>query len=181
LESLRGNVLVASPGLLDPNFHRAVLLLVEHGEEGALGVVLNRPSSAEVTEAAPPLAELVDPGDVIHVGGPVDPEAVLILAELEDPSEAASLVFDDVGLLAAEGDPALWAAAARRARVFAGYAGWAAGQLEGELEEEAWILEPARAGDVFTHAPEDLWAEVLRRKGGQYELLARMPPDPSVN
>ena len=181
MEGLRGQLLVASPALLDPNFHRTVVLVVEHGEGGALGVVLNRPSGAQVAEAAPPLADLVEPEDHVHIGGPVEPTAVMVLAELEDPSDAATVIFDGVGILAAEEDPVLWEAEARRARVFAGYAGWDAGQLESELAEDAWIVEPAEPEDVFAQAHEELWAEVLRRKGGQFALLARMPPDPSVN
>jgi putative transcriptional regulator len=181
MENLRGQLLVASPALVDPNFHRTVVLVLEHGEEGALGVVLNRPSSAEVAEAAPALAGLVDEDARVHVGGPVEPSAVLVLTELAGPTEAAVVVFDGVGLLAGEGDPNDWAAVAGQARVFAGYAGWAPGQLETELAEEAWIVEAAEAGDVFAAAPEELWADVLRRKGGQFALLARMPPDPSVN
>ncbi len=181
MEGLRGQLLIASPALLDPNFHRTVVLVVEHGEAGALGVVLNRPSGAEVTEAAPLLAELVEPEGRVHIGGPVEPTAVMVLAELEDPSEDAAMIFDGVGVLAADGDPALLAAETRRARVFAGYAGWGAGQLESELAEEAWIVEPAEPGDVFGQAQDELWGDVLRRKGGQFALLSRMPPDPSVN
>jgi putative transcriptional regulator len=181
VEGLRGQLLVASPALLDPNFHRTVVLVVEHGEGGALGVVLNRPSGADVAEAAPLLAGLLEPEGQVHIGGPVEPTAVMVLAELEDPSEAATVIFDGVGVLAADGDPALWAADTRRARVFAGYAGWGAGELESELAEEAWIVEPAEPGDIFADTNAELWAEVLRRKGGQFALLSRMPPDPSVN
>ena len=181
MESLRGQLLVASPALLDPNFHRTVVLVLEHGEEGALGLVLNRPSDAEVGEATPALAPLVEADACIHLGGPVEPRAVLVLTELDGPAENATVVFEGVGLLSGEGDPDEWAAVTGRARVFAGYAGWAAGQLEAELEEESWILEPAGRRDVFAEAPEELWADVLRRKGGQFALLARMPPDPSMN
>jgi putative transcriptional regulator len=181
VESLRGQLLIASPSLLDPNFRRTVILIVEHGEGGALGVVLNRPSGAEVAEAAPPLADLVEPEDQVHVGGPVEPSAVLILAELEEPSEDSTVIFDGVGVLGGDGDPTLWAAEAARARVFAGYAGWGAGQLESELAEEAWIVADPEPEDVFAQSDEDLWSAVLSRLGGQFALLARMPPDPSVN
>jgi putative transcriptional regulator len=181
VESLRGQLLVASPALLDPNFHRTVVLVVDHGDEGAVGLVLNRRSQAEVSEAVPPLADLVEPEDQVHVGGPVEQQAVIVIAELEDPSEAATLVFADVGLVSSDSEPELVAGSTRRARVFAGYAGWGAGQLESEIEEEAWIVEQAEPDDVFAEIPDELWADVLRRKGGQYALLARMPPDPSVN
>lgn len=181
MESLRGQLLIASPALLDPNFHRTVVLVVEHGEEGSIGLVLNRPTQTEVADVASFLAELVEEGAPLLAGGPVETGAVLVLAELEDPAEAASVVLGHVGLIGAEEDVARLAGSVHRARVFAGYAGWGAGQLEAELEEEAWILEPAGPEDVFAEEPGELWASVLHRKGGQFRLLARMPPDPSVN
>jgi putative transcriptional regulator len=105
---------------------------------------------------------------------------VIVVAEFADPSESAELILGDVGFMSAESDPLDVAAATRRARVFAGYAGWTAGQLEAELEEEAWIVAPAIEEDVFA-LDGDLWAVVLARKGGPYALLAKMPPDPSLN
>jgi putative transcriptional regulator len=156
------------------------VLVVEHSEEGAMGVVLNRPSEVEVSEAVPPLAELVDPGEVVWVGGPVSPNSAVVLAEFEDAAEAATLVVGDVGVLALDDDVEA-AAARRRTRIFAGYAGWAPGQLEGELEREGWIVEPAVPEDAFCEEELDLWSSVLARKGGTYALLARMPADPSVN
>ncbi len=181
MESLRGRLLIASPALLDPNFHRAVILVGEHGEEGAMGVVLNRPSETEVAEAVPALEELVEPGATVSVGGPVGPGSVLVLAELDDPDLVADeFVVDGVGFVRGDADTTLVAAAAGRARVFAGYAGWIAGQLEAELEQESWIVEDATADDVFAEADE-LWSRVLIRKGGPYVLVATMPPDPSLN
>jgi putative transcriptional regulator len=181
MESLRGRLLIASPALLDPNFHRAVILVGEHGEEGAMGVVLNRPSETEVAEAVPALGDLVEAGATVSVGGPVAPSSVLVLAELDDPDLVADeFVVDGVGFVRGDADTALVAAAAGRARVFAGYAGWTAGQLEAELEQESWIVEDAIADDVFAEADE-LWSLVLIRKGGPYVLVATMPPDPSLN
>ncbi|MBI4171267.1 MAG: YqgE/AlgH family protein [Actinobacteria bacterium] len=179
MDSLQGHLLVATPSLLDPNFRRAVVLVAEHGEDGALGVVLNRPSETEVAEAVPPLSGLVEEGDVVHVGGPVQPSAVVVLAEFDDPSTAPLIVVGDVGFLPSEVDHETLGDT-RRARVFAGYAGWAPGQLEAELDESSWIVETALPDDVFAPAAE-LWSDVLRRKGGQYAILARMPPDPSLN
>jgi putative transcriptional regulator len=180
-ESLRGQLLIASATLLDPNFRRTVVLVAEHGADGAMGVVLNRPSPLTVADAVPPLAEVVPDGEVVYVGGPVQPSAVVALAEYDDPDEAVTVAFGDVGFLPAEVDPEQLTGVLRRVRVFAGYSGWGTGQLESELEEDAWIVEPALPDDVFTDDPEDLWAAVLRRKGGPYALLARMPLDPSVN
>ena len=165
----------------DPNFRRSVVLVAEHGDEGAMGFVLNRPSEATATEAVPSLAGLVEPEAVVFAGGPVEPQAVIVLAEFEDPEEAAAVIFADVGFLRADADPALLAGSTRRARLFAGYAGWGAGQLEAELAQNAWIRADALVDDVFTSEPADLWSAVLRRKGGRFSLVATMPPDPSLN
>jgi putative transcriptional regulator len=181
MESLRGQLLVASPSLLDPNFHRTVVLIAEHGEDGAMGVVLNRESELEVDEAAPSLADVVEPGARVHEGGPVQPTAVMIMAEFDDPAAAASLVVDDIGFVSADTDFDALDSAVRRVRVFAGLAGWAPGQLEAELERDDWIVEPALAEDVFHAHAEELWSHVLERKGGQFALVARMPEDPSLN
>jgi putative transcriptional regulator len=180
-DSLRGRLLVASPALLDPNFRRTVVLVAEHGDEGAMGVVLNRPSEAIAADAVPALADLVEPGGIVFAGGPVEANAVTVLAEFEDPEEAAALIFADVGFVRADADPAVLAGETRRARLFAGYAGWSAGQLEAELDEEAWITAEPAVEDVFSSAPDDLWSTVLRRLGGRFALVATMPPDPSLN
>jgi len=179
-ESLRGQLLIASPALLDPNFRRTVVLIVAHDEDGAVGLILNRSTSTEVAEAVPELAQLVEDGALVSVGGPVQHEAVVVLAEWDDVDEAGAIVFEDVGLVGAEAESASVAAVTRRVRVFAGYAGWTGGQLEAELEEPSWIVEPAEIEDVFGEVG-DLWASVLRRKGGAFKLLATMPEDPSLN
>jgi putative transcriptional regulator len=137
--------------------------------------VLNRPSDAPVREAVPGLADLAEPDSVVHVGGPVQPQAVIALGEFEDPDDASRLVVGHVGVV----DPDNTEVQLQRARVYAGYAGWAPDQLEAELEAEAWIVEPVDPDDPF--ADDDLWPVALRRKGGEYALLARMPVDPSLN
>jgi putative transcriptional regulator len=157
------------------------VLVGEHGDTGAMGLVLNRPSEATVTEAVPDFEPLVDDDAVIYVGGPVEQGAITMLAEFDEPDEAATLLVADVGFVRGDADPLLIAAGTRRARVFAGYAGWAPGQLEAELEEESWIVEPPLPDEIFTEDPDGLWSAVLRRKGGQYALVARMPADISVN
>jgi putative transcriptional regulator len=181
VESLRGKLLIAGPDLLDPNFHRTVVLIADHGDEGAMGVVLNRRSEHTVDEAVPDLGELVDPDEHVHVGGPVQPTGVVVLAEFDDPSEAATTVLGDVGFVAAGSDVDGLPAITRRARVFAGHAGWGPGQLEAELERDDWIVEAADREDLFCADPDHLWSRVLERKGGSYALVARMPPDPSMN
>jgi putative transcriptional regulator len=182
-ESLRGRLLIAGATMLDPNFARTVILVAEHSEdEGAMGIVLNRPSEAPVGDAIPGLADLVDGDAFVYVGGPVQSSAVTALAEFDDPDEAATIVFGDVGFIKGDEDIALIAGSIRRARIYAGYAGWTTGQLEAELEQEDWFVhELPLADDVFSDEPEELWSVVLQRKGGRYALVARMPLDPSVN
>lgn len=180
MESLRGHLVIAGPGLLDPNFWRTVVLVGEHTDEGALGVVLNRSSETTVDEALPELALLADEMGTVHVGGPVQPSAVVVLADFAEADQAESLVVDSVGFLDAEIEPDALGEL-RRARVYVGYAGWGPGQLDAELEEGSWIVEPAQPDDVFTSDPEGLWSAVLRRKGGPFAFLAAMPPDPSRN
>jgi putative transcriptional regulator len=174
VDSLRGKLLIAAPSLED-FFHRTVVLVVEHTEEGAMGVVLNRPTETPVVEAVDRLSGLAGVDDVLHVGGPVSAESVVALGDFEDPAQAARVVVGDLGLIDPEApDPEL-----RDLRVYAGYAGWAPEQLEAELEAEAWIVDDARPGDPF-HG-DDLWPLALQRKGGAYALLATMPADPSLN
>ena len=174
MESLVGQLLIASPTLTD-YFQRAVILVLAHAEEGAMGVVLNRPSELEVAEAVPIVHAEVGADDLVYMGGPVSPRSVVVLAEFDDPEDAATQVFGPVGVL----DPERPDASVRRLRAFSGYAGWGPGQLETELEQDAWFLAPAQIDDPF--ADEDLWPLALRRKGGRYALLARMPADPSLN
>jgi putative transcriptional regulator len=174
VESVRGQLLIAAPQLVD-YFRRTVVLVVEHTEEGAMGVVLNRPTETEVAEAVPVLAGLAAQGDLMHAGGPVEPGAVVALGDFEDPAEAGTPVTGPLGLL----DPERPDPAVRRLRVYAGYAGWAPGQLDAELAEDAWITAPVAPDDPF--ADGDLWPVVLHRKGGAYALMASMPVDPSLN
>jgi putative transcriptional regulator len=181
VDSVRGQLLIAGPTLQDPNFWRTVVLVVEHSDDGALGLVLNRPSESTVGEAVPELITVTDPGDDVLVGGPVGQQAVIVLADFEDPDEAALIAFDNVGVMAGGGPSDEFGNGVRRARVFAGHSGWGPGQLDGELERGDWILEPAQYTDAFAPEPTELWAAVLERKGGSYALVARMPTDPTLN
>jgi putative transcriptional regulator len=178
MESLRGKLILAGPMLKDPNFERTVVLITEHNEDGAMGLVLNRPSTATVGDAVPDLTWVADGGDTVFVGGPVAPNGVIVLAEWDDPSLAVVLVEPDLGFVPGDsGD----GAGVRRARVYAGHSGWGPGQLEGELEEEAWIVEPPQREELFSEDPDGLWAAVLRRMGREFAILSTMPPDPSLN
>jgi putative transcriptional regulator len=180
MESLKGQLLISSAGLFDANFRHTVVLLAEHNADGAVGVVLNRPLDVSVEEAIPPLAALAGPGERLFQGGPVEPASAVLLAELARPDLADVLAFGSVGFLVGDVSAEL-DAAILRARIFVGYSGWGAGQLEAEMEENAWILEPAIEEDVFTDAPERLWSRVLARKGPEYARHARVPFDPSMN
>lgn len=181
MTTLRGKLLIASPALLDPNFARSVVLIAEHTSDGAMGLVLNRPSDAEVSVAVGELGGIVAPGDLVYDGGPVQTSAVMVLAEFNDLKDAAAVVLGDVGFLPSQGDPGELADGLRRTRVFAGHSGWGSGQLDAELEEGSWIIVDALVDDVFAPDPDELWNETLERKGGAFALLARMPDDPSVN
>jgi putative transcriptional regulator len=180
VESLRGHLLIAGPELWDPNFRRTVVLVGHHDDEGAVGVVLNRPLETTVAMAAPPLSSLVPDGETLYQGGPVQPEAAVVLADFEDPSRAGVLALDSIGFLPEEAD-ADSLGGLRRARVFAGYAGWGAGQLETEMDEQSWHATPALPGDVFAPDPDRLWTNVVGRLGPAYRLLATMPVDPQMN
>jgi putative transcriptional regulator len=173
-ETLRGQLLIAAPSLFD-YFRRTVVLVIEHTPDGAMGVVLNRESETRVADAVPQLAQLADSDDLVRIGGPVAPQSVVALGEFEDVDEAGTHVTGRLGTL----DPDAGNGSLRRLRVYAGYAGWAAGQLEDELSQDAWVVAPAAEEDPFTEG--DIWSDALERRGGPYRLLATMPPDPSQN
>jgi putative transcriptional regulator len=177
MESFKGHLLISGAGLFDPNFRHTVVLVADHDEGGAFGVVLNRPLDITVGEATAELAGVAGASEPLFAGGPVEPARAIVVAEFEHPELVTSAVFGRVGLLiAGESPPGL-----SRARVFAGHSGWAPSQLEAELEAGAWIVEGARPEDVFTPEPQKLWSSVLRRKGDAYTMLSMMPFDPSTN
>jgi putative transcriptional regulator len=179
--SLRGQLLVATPALEDPYFRRAVVLVLEHGADGAIGVVLNQPSQAPLAEALPSWQLAVSDPGVVFVGGPVQRTAALGLgwAPRGMPSGGLRVLDDCVGTLDLDSDPALLALAG--ARVFAGYAGWGGGQLEAEIDTGSWYVLEALPGDAFTAAPEQLWRVVLRRQGGKLAFVSLFPDDPTMN
>jgi putative transcriptional regulator len=178
MDSLAGKLLVSSPSLHDPNFRRTVVLMTHHDEEGAMGLVLSRPSPLSVADTVPDLSEL--PGaDNLYVGGPVQTDVIVALVELETPHDDVPPIVGDVGFLPGDGETDDLEIA--RVRVFAGYSGWGPGQLEEEMAEPSWIVVPAEPDDVFAPDPDELWRTVLHRKGGKYTLIATMPFDPSLN
>lgn len=181
--SLKGRLLVATPILLDPNFERTVVLLLEHrSEDGALGIVLNRPSETSVGEPLPAWEALAAPPAVLFVGGPVSPGSAIALGRgAADAAEGWEPVLGPVGTVDLDRDPALVRTTLDEVRVFAGYAGWAPGQLEGEIAGGSWFVVDAEPDDAFSADPGDLWPSVLRRQGGRLAMFAHCPPDPSVN
>ncbi|WP_320671260.1 YqgE/AlgH family protein [Patulibacter defluvii] len=176
---LSGQLLVASPTISDPHFSRTVVLVVDHDHDGALGIVLNRPTETAIEVAVPELADMFGADEVVHEGGPVQPDALLTVAEFRDPADAALLVVGRIGMV--RGDDGAQPPAVDRARAYAGYAGWAPGQLEQEREEDDWLVLDARPDDLFQIDASRLWHVALERLGGPFALLAHAPEDPSVN
>lgn len=179
VESLKGKLLVSSPSLVDPNFRKTVVLIAHHDDDGALGLVLSRPSDVAAAEAIPSLDGLPGADGPVFVGGPVQPQAFMALAEFTDVEDAAAPIFDHVGFMSADAEPETLSI--RRVRLFAGYAGWGAGQLEAELAEPAWIVVPAEIDDPFVDDPDALWREAVHRGGGAISLMENMPFDPNLN
>jgi putative transcriptional regulator len=180
VSSLRGQLLIAGPTLIDPNFHRTVVLVCEHDEDGAMGLVLNRPSPILAEQAIPELGDALGPEERLWVGGPVQTTSVVVLADFAE-AEDGMPVAGQIGIVLPDADLDRVSTAVHRARAFLGYAGWGPGQLDGELEGEDWIVADFAPEDAFTEDPEGLWGQALGRMGGEYALLATMPPDPSLN
>ncbi|MER3453489.1 MAG: hypothetical protein C4344_07695 [Acidimicrobiia bacterium] len=181
--SFRGKLLVATPLIGDPNFERTVVLVLEHNDEGALGVVLNRPSEVELLGPLPGWDRFAAHPPVVFVGGPVSREAVIALARVgsDAPEGAVTPVVGPVGALDITRDPDEVGAGVEALRIFAGYAGWAPGQLEEEIDAGAWFVVEALPGDTFDADPARLWRRVLRRQGGRLAIYANFPEDPSRN
>ncbi|MEN8376858.1 MAG: YqgE/AlgH family protein [Gemmatimonadota bacterium] len=180
MDSLKGQLLISGGGLYDPNFRHTVILLAAHDEQGAVGVVLNRPLDVTVEDAVPVLSDLTVPGEALFEGGPVEPGHAVLLVEVDDPGMLDVQVFGSVGFLTGEVSAEL-RPRIRRARIYVGHSGWGPGQLEAEMGEDSWILEPAIADDIFTDDPDSLWRRVLERKGPDYVAVSRIPFDPSMN
>ncbi|GGQ14463.1 UPF0301 protein [Streptomyces virginiae] len=183
VSSLTGRLLVATPALADPNFDRAVVLLLDHDEQGSLGVVLNRPTPVGVGDVLLPWAPLAGAPGVVFQGGPVALDSALGLAVI--PGEEGPLgwrrVHGAIGLVDLEAPPELLASALGGLRIFAGYSGWGPGQLEEELGEGAWYVVESEPGDVSSPDPERLWRSVLRRQRSELAMVATYPDDPSLN
>lgn len=181
----RSRLLVAGPMLEDPNFRRTIVYMIEHNDDGALGVVLNRPSPIELAEALPAWASLAAEPRQVFVGGPVEQGSVLGLGRLRPDDEAPSgftPVADGIGVLDLNADPLTLLGEVAAVRLFTGYAGWGPGQLDGELAVGGWFVVDAAGDDPFTDEPDALWRDVLRRQPTRdVSMYADFPDDLSAN
>ena len=183
MDSVKARLLVATPQLGDPNFDRTVVWLLEHDDDGALGVVLNRPSALPVADPLPSWADLARTPPVVFVGGPVSPSSVIGVAQVlgDLPPGTWEPLRGSIGVLDLGADPALLSSTIQSLRCFAGYAGWGPGQLEEELAQGAWFVVDAADDDPFTDDPEHLWRRVLARQPNELARVAAVPDDPSLN
>jgi putative transcriptional regulator len=182
-ESVRGRLLVATPPLLDPNFVRSVVLMLEHTEEGALGVVLNRPTTTPLSEVLPAWGDLAAPPGVVLVGGPVQPDGMIGLAAVHpgDDHPGVRELWPGLGTVDLDAPPEIVKPGIGALRCFVGYAGWGPGQLEGEIAIGSWFVLDHLASDIWTPEPETLWRAVLRRQPPRIAQYALCPLDPSTN
>ena len=184
MESMTGQLLVATPGLKDPNFDRTVVLLVAHEPGGALGVVLNRATEVPVSEVLGEWGGLARDPAVLFEGGPVQPESAICLARMRGPARRIKgfhQVSGSIGTVDLSVDPDRLRDSLIGIRVFAGYSGWSPGQLEEEISSGSWFVLDALPGDAFVDRPDDLWPMVLRRQGGMMAAVAHFPPDVTLN
>ncbi len=182
-----GDLLVATPSLLDPNFERTVVLLLDVSD-GALGVVLNRPSVVRVAEVLPDWEDLAEPVGVLFSGGPVGTDSALAVGVAaaavrspEDELVGFRPLWDGVGIVDLDSPTALVGPALSSLRVFAGYAGWGAEQLRAEIESGSWFVVPSETADLTCLQPQQLWAAVLRRQPGELAWVSTRPADPTLN
>jgi putative transcriptional regulator len=181
--SLDGQLLVATPRLLDPNFRRTVILVLNHDEDGALGVVINRPSPLAVAQVLPDWSDAVALPPMVFGGGPVSPESALAVAVAlgDGPPSGFQRVAPGYGLVDLDASPGEVVPDLAGLRVFSGYAGWGAEQVESEIEEGSWYVVTAAPGDLLSAEPETLWRRVLRRQPGELAYVSTFPDDPTQN
>jgi putative transcriptional regulator len=180
----KGMFLIATPSLRDPNFRQTVILLCEHGPDGALGVVLNRPTEMNITEVLPQMPVLEGQAHRVFCGGPVQKDSLLVLYHLNEEVEDTHAVLDGVYLGGnTETLKRILEVPAEEEsfRAYMGYSGWGPGQLENEMKSGSWLTMPAKPNLVFDNDSLGLWAEILQSFGKEYSMYAHMPIDPSLN
>jgi len=183
-EITAGVLLVAAPTLIDPNFADSVVLILDVDDGGALGVVLNRPLDVAVAEVLGDWTDVVSSPEVLYMGGPVSTEGALAvgrLAHADDEPVGWRAVFERFGIVDLDTPVELVQGSLDALRIFAGYAGWGAGQLADEIAEGSWYVVPCEPGDVFRNDPTDLWRDVLRRQPGELAWFSTRPIDPELN
>lgn len=180
---LRGRLLVATPELVGEPFGRSVIAILDHGDTGALGVVLNRPGQTPVGAVVPAVSDLVVDPDVLFDGGPVGSGSAIALGTTTAGADRAGWLPVAPPLVSVDldHDPAVLASVLRQLRVFAGYAGWSSGQLESEIDEGAWWVMDLLPSDVFDPEPQQLWRRVLRRQPWPMSAVATFPADVTLN
>ena len=177
MDGLDGKLLLANGSLFGDVFRQTVILMADHGDDGALGFVINRPTKMVVSDESP-VTELIHIEETVFSGGPVQQGLLSVIAEFETTDLSPRVIFGTVGFLDLEvtSRPGI-----KRARVFAGYSGWGPGQLDGEIDEGSWVVTAPTADLVFEVPPDNVWQEALKRMGGEYALMATMPYDPGMN
>jgi putative transcriptional regulator len=181
---LIGRLLVASPTLEDENFRRTVILMLDHGDDGALGLVVNRPMPVDVATVLPAWQPYTTAPGRLFRGGPVQLDSALGLVALpgnDGEPVGVRLLIGSIGLVDLDAPPEVIASGLAGLRIFAGYAGWSTGQLESEIAEGAWYVVDSEPRDAFTDNPEQLWREVLRRQRGRLAMVSTYPDDPTQN
>ncbi|MFI9507067.1 YqgE/AlgH family protein [Nocardia sp. NPDC052566] len=175
-----GTLLLSATELVEPTFRRTVVYIIEHNEAGSLGVVLNRPSDTAVVDVLPRWSEAAAAPRTLFIGGPVKRDAALCLGTIRvgaslDGVQGLRRIDGRVALVDLDADPGHIAPVVEGIRIFAGYAGWTFGQLEGELDNNDWIVLSALPSDPINAGHPDLWAHVLRRQPLPLSLLATHP------
>jgi putative transcriptional regulator len=184
MTGLVGRLLVATPVLDDPNFRRTVVLLLDHNDEGALGIVVNRPLEVDVSAVLPLWQPYATAPGRLFQGGPVALDSALgVVAVPGDDAEPVGVkrIIGSVGLVDLDIPPQIIAGGVAGLRIFAGYAGWGSGQLESEISDGAWYVVDAEPRDPFTDSPDQLWRQVLRRQRGDLAFVSTFPDDPAMN
>jgi putative transcriptional regulator len=180
-----GDLLVATAALLDPNFEHAVVLVLDADENGALGVVLNRPSTVAVDEILPAWTQLAGSPGVLFSGGPVSTDSALAVAALDDPDDAEPVgfrrLYGGIGIVDLDTPTEVVGPAISALRIFVGYAGWGEEQLEDEIRTGSWYVVASAPDDVFAADPLTLWTRVLRRQPGELAWVSTRPLDPTLN
>lgn len=179
-----GRLLVSTPQLDDGVFHRSVILVLQHDDNGAQGVVLNKPLGAEVDAVLPGWGEHIAAPQTLFQGGPVQVDSALGLVTLvggDGLPPGSQRLFGSVAIIDLDTPPLLVMPEVGGLRIFAGYAGWSGGQLEDELRRGSWFVVDSVVGDLLTADPEGLWGQVLRRQRGELAFVALYPPDPELN